>query len=191
MNRLSSSEQQQKIRSYSHNYNNQPARQHYDRNNCQGQANQYNQQQLAQVTNYVNSPQINRAIPFQPMNNQPNQGNPVLNQQVPQTRPSQNTVKESNRKRYYAKKKSHNLSPTRPIRGKAIFNKTLVEYLYDGGADRTTINTQLYNQIKQDDNTTSQLQPYANKSLESANGPMDVAGVLKLNRCILGDKTTN
>jgi hypothetical protein len=104
---------------------------------------------------------------------------------------SQNIEHEDKKRTYHSKKRLPKPNTSRPIRGKAIFIKTLVEYLYDRGADRTIINTQLYNQIKQDDNTTSQLQPYANKSLVSANGPMDVEGVLKLNRCVLGDKTTN
>jgi hypothetical protein len=75
-----------------------------------------------------------------------------------------------------------------PIKGKAIFNNTLVEYLYDGGADRTIISLQTYNQIKQEDRNTVKLEPY-NKSLESANGPLDVAGILKLNECILSDES--
>jgi hypothetical protein len=77
---------------------------------------------------------------------------------------------------------------TSPIKGKAIFNKTVVEYLYDGGADRTIISSETYKQIKTEDIQTLPLEQYKNKSLESANGPLDVAGVLKLNTCILSDR---
>jgi hypothetical protein len=75
------------------------------------------------------------------------------------------------------------------IKGKAIFNNTLVEYFCDGGADLSIINAKLYQEIlRQAPKTT--IKPYQGKPLASCTGEIKVLGVIVLDRCILVPKVS-
>ena len=71
-----------------------------------------------------------------------------------------------------------------PIKGKAVFNNTIVEYLCDGGADYTIINRELFEKIKTQAPRTM-LKPYRGKPLTSCTSEIKVLGIIQLERCII------
>ena len=71
-----------------------------------------------------------------------------------------------------------------PIRGKAIFNNTLVQYLCDGGADKTVISRATFDRIRGEEPLT-QLEPYSGGQLRSASGPIEVHGETQLRQCVM------
>ena len=75
-----------------------------------------------------------------------------------------------------------------PIRGRAIFNETLVDYLCDGGADLTIINKKLFEKIKKQAQYTV-LEPYYGKRLSSCTSNITVLGIIKLKKCIVDPNT--
>lgn len=81
---------------------------------------------------------------------------------------------------------THNFSKEKSLYGKALFNNTLVEYFFDSGASRTVISRDLFEKIKFNYPQTK-LGEYKGKHLRSANGPLKIMGVLKLNSCILSE----
>ena len=75
-----------------------------------------------------------------------------------------------------------NGSTIKKIKGKAIFNKTLVEYLYDSGSDTTLITEELFKQIQLEDKNTK-LMKYNGKPLKSFTDEVKIIGELILNNC--------
>ena len=75
-----------------------------------------------------------------------------------------------------------------PIKGRAIFNETLVDYLCDGGADLTIINKRLFEKIKSQAQYTV-LEPYLGKRLSSCTSNITVVGMIKLKKCIVDPQT--
>ena len=78
------------------------------------------------------------------------------------------------------------------IIGFAIFNNSLIEYLYDTGADTTIIQESFYKKILAEDQTTELVQ-YNGKPLKSFTTEIKVIGKLILKQCIFNDsnKSTN
>ena len=71
-----------------------------------------------------------------------------------------------------------------PIRGKAVFNKTIVEYLCDDGADYTIIHRELFEKIETHAPRTM-LKTYRGKPLTSCTSEIKVLGIIQLERCII------
>ena len=70
----------------------------------------------------------------------------------------------------------------RKIKGLAIFNNTLVEYLYDSGSDTTLITENLFRKIQLEDKNTRLIQ-YQGKPLKSFTGEVKILGQLILHNC--------
>ena len=70
--------------------------------------------------------------------------------------------------------------------GNAIFNNTLISYLFDTGAVRTIINEKLFEQLKQDD-PTIELKPYTGLKLHSCSSKIKIHGQIILSKCQLTD----
>ncbi|RNA01093.1 hypothetical protein BpHYR1_038402, partial [Brachionus plicatilis] len=68
------------------------------------------------------------------------------------------------------------------IIGNAIFNKTLVCYLFDTGADKTIINHKLYQKIKREDSSTK-LVEFNGYKLKSCSSELKIYGQINLNNC--------
>ena len=73
---------------------------------------------------------------------------------------------------------------------KAIFNNTLVSYLFDTGAQRTIINESLYVRLKREDPSTELLK-YNGRALFSCNKKLTIYGVVYLRQCKLTDKSND
>jgi hypothetical protein len=71
----------------------------------------------------------------------------------------------------------------KPIKGKAIFNSTLIEYLCDSGAAKTIITEQLWKRL-QNVSQCESMTAYWGNPLRSCTGPIRVVGVLKIDTCI-------
>ena len=84
---------------------------------------------------------------------------------------------------------SQNNSSEAPIKGKAILNNTLVEYLLDSGADVSVINHELFEQIKQDDPYTRLIE-YKDGKIKSYTNEIKVLGKVILQHCFI-DVNTN
>ena len=84
------------------------------------------------------------------------------------------------------KRKGTKTSP--PIKGKAIMNNSLVEFLCDGGADRSIINKSVYENICRQQPTTKLLK-YQGKALRSCTGEIEILGIVKLDRCMLSSES--
>ncbi|RNA24495.1 Retrovirus-related Pol poly from transposon [Brachionus plicatilis] len=68
------------------------------------------------------------------------------------------------------------------IIGNAIFNKTLVSYLFDTGEDKTIINHKLYQKIKREDSSTK-LVEFKGYKLKSCSSELKIYGQINLNNC--------
>jgi hypothetical protein len=68
------------------------------------------------------------------------------------------------------------------LKGFAIFNKTLVEYLYDIGADTTIIQEKIFKQI-QIKNKSTQLEIYTGNRIKSFTTEIKILGQIILNKC--------
>jgi hypothetical protein len=75
-----------------------------------------------------------------------------------------------------------NFSSKQKIKGIAIFNNTLVEYLYDSGSDTTLITENLFRKIQLEDKNTKLVQYYG-KPLRSFTGEVKILGQLILHNC--------
>ncbi len=67
-------------------------------------------------------------------------------------------------------------------------NNSLVEYLCDGGADRSIINKSVYENICRQQPTTKLLK-YQGKALRSCTGEIEILGIVKLDRCMLSSES--
>jgi ethanolamine utilization protein EutQ (cupin superfamily) len=76
----------------------------------------------------------------------------------------------------------------KPIRGKAIFNNTLIDYQCDNGADRTIINKDIFEKIMREAPETS-LHKYTGVPLKSVTGRIQIKGVIVLDRCIISPES--
>ena len=75
------------------------------------------------------------------------------------------------------------------IKGKALFDNCLINYICDSGASRTVISKKLFNKIKKE-TPSLQLRNYRGKPLKSCTGSIRVLGTIKINKCILSAKHT-
>ncbi|CAF1104367.1 unnamed protein product [Brachionus calyciflorus] len=75
------------------------------------------------------------------------------------------------------------------ILSSAIFNKSLVNYLFDTGADRMIINYKLFQKIKQDDPSTKLVEHKGNK-LKSCSSELKIYGQINLNNFQVKAKET-
>ncbi|CAF1061186.1 unnamed protein product, partial [Brachionus calyciflorus] len=88
-----------------------------------------------------------------------------------------------------AESDSMNESRTVRLTGKAIFNNTLVSYIFDTGAGYTIINKQLYARILHEEQTTI-LKPYKGKAIWSCNKKLKIFGVIYLKYCQITHQET-
>ena len=123
------------------------------------------------VNNYVNK--INNNLKQPKHNNE---------QQTSDNNLKQNTIDQSADKNYedhiYTIKKP---TQTSRIHGCAIFNKSLINYLYDTGANTSIIQMRIFNQIIKDDPST-QVVEYKGK-LKSYTTEIKTFGQIVLNQC--------
>ena len=106
-----------------------------------------------------------------------------------QNKPDQNKNDQQQHEQCFVGQRYPKQNSNSAIKGKAIFNNTLVEYLCDGGADLSIINVKLYHEIlRQAPKTT--IKPYQGKPLASCTGEIKVKGVIVLDRCILVPKVS-
>ena len=81
-----------------------------------------------------------------------------------------------------SKTSGENFSSKQKIKGLAIFNNTLVEYLYDSGSDTTLITENIFRKIQLEDQNTKLIQYYG-KPLKSFTGEVKIIGQLVLHNC--------
>ena len=88
-------------------------------------------------------------------------------------------------KKFYPKK----LPKLSCILGKAIFNNTLVSYMYDSGAARTIINFDTFHRIKNEAEDPNRIVLEQNKgrNLIGVDGEVKIIGYLKLDQVIMSD----
>ena len=68
------------------------------------------------------------------------------------------------------------------IKGLAIFNKTLVEYLYDSGADITIITEKIFKKIQTEDENTK-IETYTGNQIKSFTSETQILGQVILKNC--------
>ena len=75
-----------------------------------------------------------------------------------------------------------NYKSYKKVKGFAIFNNTLIEYLYDSGSDTTLITENLLRKIQLEDINTKLVQ-YIGKPLKSFTSEVKIIGQLNLDKC--------
>ena len=81
--------------------------------------------------------------------------------------------------------KSNTLSSSK-IRGMAIFNETLVSYIYDTGSDITLVTKSLFDKIKRD-YEYSRIHKYDGYPLKSFTGDVKIIGECTLDKCLFNE----
>ena len=110
---------------------------------------------------------------------------PSLNKVAPLPLESNNSRKKAVHFATPIESNAVKMSPlVEPIKGRAIFNNSIVDYLCDGGADYTIINRELFEKLKTQAPRT-ELKRYAGKPLTSCTSEINVLGIVQLERCII------
>ncbi|CAF1153594.1 unnamed protein product, partial [Brachionus calyciflorus] len=100
---------------------------------------------------------------------------------IPQSQVNQSMQKND---KIFSLGKNNGPKDNEPIKGQAIFNNTLVNYMCDSGADITVIDVKTYSLIKRHA-PESYLEDYRGGKLYSASGEIYIYGLLRLNRCLI------
>jgi hypothetical protein len=133
------------------------------------------------VNNNVNKINNNLRKPKHNIEQQTSDNNLKQNA-IDNKRPTQHTIDQAANENYDVHIYTIN-NPTQRYRihGFAIFNKTLINYLYDTGANTSIIQMRIFNQIIEDDSTT-QVVEYKGK-LKSYTTEIKTFGQILLNQC--------
>ena len=77
---------------------------------------------------------------------------------------------------------NENINSNKRIKGSAIFNKTLVENLYDSGEDETIITENVFRKIQMEDEETN-LEVYTGSKIKSFTSETQILGQMALKSC--------
>ena len=109
------------------------------------------------------------------------QYSPSVSRKIVQFDESRNTPPAAQNNMISAK-----FGPIRPrIQGKAIFQNTLVNYLWDTGCDYSVISWHQFQRL-QKDTPDLQLVPHRQFRMDSANNPLSIVGKVCINCCTFG-----